>query len=326
MKQYAGWKRDLMPMLPVKIAKMLEQIDENAPIEEVRLRAGQPIELRYGGGGRLIYDMGKLPAVSLADCEEVFARVCGHSVYAWEDEIKNGFITLEGGYRVGLAGRIVRDESGHVLRMTDISSLNIRIARAVEGAADAVIKYLLRPDGTPYSTLIISPPGIGKTTMLRDAVRQLSYGMGGACASRVCVVDERMELSGSVRGMAQHDIGPRTDVLTGCSKPEGIRMAVRTLSPDVIATDELGSMEDAEAVLEASFCGVSTIATAHVTDITALRARGTLTRLLKGSVIERIVELKRTGMQVGCIGGVYDGECQAIQKGGGALCFGLSRY
>lgn len=316
------WKRELFALLPDKLVRLLEHIEDDYPLEELRIRAAQPLQLYGGGRDRLLYATGGRPAATFMDCEEIFERMCGHSIYAWEDEIRNGFITLPGGYRAGICGHAVRGAQGHIQSLRDISAINIRIARAVEGAADDLLPLLLHTDGTPYSTLLLSAPGMGKTTLLRDVVRQLSYGYGGARAAKVCVVDERMELAGSVRGLAQYDIGPRTDVLSGCAKPEGIRMAVRTLSPEVIATDELGTLEDAQAVQDAAFCGVRTVATAHVEHVDALRKRMPLAGLLASGAIERVVEIGRIGERPGRVRGVYDAAMQPVSlKGEGLLCF-----
>jgi len=318
--QKENWKADLLPLFPGNLQAELQRIEENLPIEEIRIRAGQPVQLCCSGFERLLDGAVTGPA----DCAQILERACEHSVYAWEEEIQSGFVTLPGGYRIGLCGKSVR-KNGRIGNLTDITSLNIRIARACIGAADGLLPALIDRGGTPYPTLILSAPGCGKTTMLRDIARQLSAGLNGARPLRVCVVDERMEIAGAVRGMPQHALGPRADVLSGCPKAEGIRLAVRVLSPDVLITDELGAREDADAVQEAAYCGVVTIASAHVRDIEALVKRRVLMELIESEVFERLVLLGRTENRVGCVMGIYDGALRPLSgQGRGTLCFGHS--
>ena len=313
--QRENWKASLLPLFPIRLQQELQKIDETLPLEEIRIRAGQPLQLCCSGYERLLQ---AVPTVG--DCAAILERACEHSIYAWEEELKNGFITLTGGYRMGLCGKAVLKQ-GQTVAQTDITSLNIRIARACPGAADGVMPLILRRDGTPCPVLIISPPGCGKTTLLRDIVRQLSAGLHGAVPQRVCVVDERMELAGAVRGLAQLALGPRTDVLSGFPKCEGIRMAVRVLSPEVIVTDELGTNAEADAVQEAAYCGVVTIASAHVRDISALSKRRTLMELVESGVFERVVLLGREEGRVGCVTGIWDGALKALPlQGRGRVC------
>jgi len=313
MQNNHSWKEDLLELFPMRIRAFLEHIDGGLLLEEIRLRAGQPIQLVFNGYERLLYAAGGRPVVTQADCMSLVERMCEHSIYAWEEEMRMGFLTLPGGYRVGLCGRAVM-EDGKLHHISDITSLNIRIARACLDTSAELLPYLLNPMSKPYTTLIISPPGCGKTTMLRDIAYQLSYGRYDAGPCRVCVVDERMEIAGSIRGMAQHDIGPRTDVLSGCPKSQAIPLLVRTLAPDVLITDELGGREDAKAVLEAIDCGVTVIASAHASHINALMRRGTLQGLIQKGIFERIVMLGRSN-GVGSIECIWNENLQELKEG-----------
>lgn len=312
-----NWKEILLPLCTPGVRVLLTHITPDPALEEIRIRANGPLQLVYGGRDRLIYAPGGRPAASGADCAAMVARMCEHSIYAWEEELRMGFLTLPGGCRVGLSGRGVMAE-GIFSHIADVNALNIRIARAREGAADRLLPWLLGQNGRVLSTLLFSPPGCGKTTLLRDVARQLSYGLAPAMSHRVLVVDERMELSGSARGAAFHDLGPRTDVLTGLKKTAAIPMALRTLSPEVIVTDELGGEREADAVREAAFCGVSTIASAHAGSLSDLRARRAITELLRDGAFARLVLIGRSG-GVGSVEAVWDGHGQLL-RGEALLC------
>lgn len=263
-------------------------------------------------------ELGKGLIVEKEDLEKTMQIISQNSLYALEEEIKNGFITLPGGHRVGMAGQVVL-EKGRVKTLKHISCLNFRCGREVKGAANALLPYLISGrGGRPYHTLLVSPPRGGKTTLLRDIVRQLSNGIPALGFEGVTVglVDERSEVAGCYQGVPQRDVGIRTDVLDRCPKAEGMIMLLRSMSPQVIAVDELGRPEDREAVEEALNAGVTVITTAHGFSLSDLARRPVVRELIERQVFERIVILGRS-QGPGTIEAVWDGKKQCLLQGGG---------
>lgn len=243
-----------------RLKSMLGDIPEDAL--EIRLRAGKPAQYRCIGGEffgeRIAADRLRSMLAALAD----------HSLYARETEMTEGFFTMDDGCRVGVCGRLIRDGE-RAARMTAVGSVCIRISRAIRGASDGFYGALFdERTCAPRPTLIASPPGMGKTTALRDAARRLSED-----GYDVCIADERHELAACVDGVPTLDVGPRTDVMDGCPKHIAIRHLLRSASPQVIVTDEIGGAQDAEALAEASRCGVCIIASAHAGNIDQLIRR-----------------------------------------------------
>lgn len=270
-------------------------------LEEIWLRAGRPVELVAAGGGGFVTGDGRLVAeaetgrpIGADEVSRTFQLVCQGSVYAWEEELRGGFVTLPGGHRVGVAGRAVV-EGGRVQTIRPVGGLNIRIARQVPGVALPLLPRLRRPDGRLASAILLAPPGAGKTTLLRDLVRLVSGGAPtlGLAGARVAVVDERSEIAGCVAGVPSLDLGPRTDVLDGCPKAEGMMLAIRALSPGVLAVDEIGRPEDVVAVRVALQTGVTVLATAHAGSVEEARRRPGLSSLLGERAFERAVVLSR---------------------------------
>jgi len=282
-------------------------------ITELRLRAGKPMLVRLAGQDYGLTWQGKVPVTSTdayrptaADIAETIERISQYSFYAFEPELCLGYITLPGGHRVGVSGQAVI-ENGAVRAWRYISSINFRMAHAVKGCADAVLP-LLYEKGRILHTMIISPPGCGKTTLLRDIVRQVSDGVHDGTGLTVGLVDERSEVAGCFRGIPQNDIGLRTDVLDGCPKAEGMVMLLRAMSPDVIAVDELGGKGDAEAAQAVLTAGVKLVCTAHGNDLDDIKKNPILQGLISRKIFRRYIVLHAPGQAE-----VLDGE-------GGTVC------
>ncbi|MBP3359485.1 MAG: Flp pilus assembly complex ATPase component TadA [Clostridia bacterium] len=249
-------------LLPLKIRRYFYALDTD-DFREIRLRAGGAVCVCSGSGKRYISKYGKLTesvkgavTVSPNDIEEAVDILTLSSLYSAQDEIKNGFITARGGHRVGLCGRMT---SGGDF-VTDITGLNYRFAREVIGAADMAAEAVFN-NGNIKSTLIVSSPGCGKTTFLRDLIRQISDK-----GVNVSVVDERGEIGAVHNGMPAFDLGANTDIFDMCGKTEGMKLMIRSMSPQVVAVDEIGDEEDISAIRAAARSGVSVFATIHASD------------------------------------------------------------
>jgi len=295
-------------LFPEKVRALLQRLPLPllTVVEEIRIREGRPLEINYSGKYHFLTEKGALTLSpeeaykpDREDSHRLLDLISNHSLYTMEEELRKGFITIPGGHRIGLAGRTVLS-SGGVEHLRDITGFNVRIARAVPGAADEILPYLLdRNRKRVLHTLILSPPQHGKTTLLRDLARQISSGKRGSRDSnrpglKVGIVDERSEIAGSRRGIPTFDVGPRTDILDGCPKAEGMMMMIRSLSPDVLVADEIGRPEDAEALTEALHAGISVLATAHGKEVSDLIRRPGLGGLLEHKMFERYVILHRS--------------------------------
>lgn len=291
----------VLAILPINIRSLIEKlpIDKKNSLTEIRLRIEKPLVVQIGRGLQVVTEKGllsdRLPEghiVTATDIQITVQLVTESSIYAFEEELRSGFVTISGGHRVGFVGKTVL-VAGKVKTLTDISGLNIRISREIKGVADSIIQYLVNPDeGSVFNTLVISPPGCGKTTLVRDISRQLSGGFNHKGLMfkgiKVAIVDERSEIAGVYRGIPQHDVGMQTDVLDACPKAEGMLMMIRSMSPDVIITDEIGRQDDVLAIREALNAGVKVITTVHGGKISDLRKRPFVSEILDG-VFQRYV-------------------------------------
>ncbi|MFD2170914.1 stage III sporulation protein AA [Tumebacillus lipolyticus] len=312
--------------LPARIRQAILNLPSEVlmQIEEIRLRLGRPLQILYGGRDQFVTLQGKVtrePEAGHMLTEEDMAQtlnlMSGSSLYALEEELRRGYITMVGGHRVGIAGRILLDGTGNVRGMKEIAAFNIRIARDVQQVADGLGHLLI--DSASYrlhNTLLISPPQCGKTTLLRDLARKISKGTlhPKIAGQKVSIVDERSEIAASWRGAPQHDLGPRTDVLDACPKAEGMTMMIRSMSPQVLITDEIGRSEDGHALLEAIHAGVTVITTAHGFGMHEVRSRPLLRQLFELGAFTRYLVLSRRHGPC-TVEGVYDKRGDLIQTG-----------
>ncbi|MCI8813873.1 MAG: stage III sporulation protein AA [Lachnospiraceae bacterium] len=272
-------------------------------VYEIRLRVHSPCLILYQGkeyflgqNGSMTRDKSQAYCVTGEDIQETMERIAGYSMYAYEEEIRQGYLTVQGGHRVGIAGKAVMDGE-HIRSVKYISYINVRVSHQIKGCATFLMPYV-RSDQSIYHTLIISPPRCGKTTMLRDMIRQISNGDAQCPGLTVGVVDERSEIGGCYQGVAQNDLGIRTDVLDCCPKAEGMMMLIRSMSPSVVAVDEIGDYRDIHAIEAVIHCGCKLMATVHGDSIEDLQQKPLFERLMNERVFERYIFLqsrKRAG-------------------------------
>lgn len=255
---------------------------------EIRMRLDLPLAITVGSETVFIRENGQtqfflsdgLFMITKSDLEESFKKLCNNSVFAHEDELKNGFVIMKNGNRAGICGTL---STAGTIR--DISSVNLRIAREINGSANEIVRNYKNS-----GLLIAGPPGSGKTTVLRDFIRQVSNGNCGRLR-RVSVIDSRCEISGSCLGKSLNDLGANTDVIITENKSEGIEIALRTMFPDIIAFDEIGTADELKSVSE-SFCsGVNIVTTAHAGSINELKYRSVTNSLLTSQAINQVAFL-----------------------------------
>lgn len=269
-------------------------------IEEIRIRTSKPLILLAGqeewylsqNGKSLTKECGEAYRVTVQDISDMMVFISRYSLFAFEEEVKSGFITLEGGHRVGLGGQAVCQE-GCIRTLRNISCMNIRICHERKECARRLIPFLYRhPERKQsgiYNTLIVSPPGKGKTTLLRDMVRILSDGTRQHSGLNISIVDERSEIAGCYQGVPQNDVGMRTDVLDGCPKSNGMMLLIRTMSPQVVAVDEIGTKEDVAAVSYALNCGCSILGSVHAEGLEELEKKPALSEFFMRGYFERFL-------------------------------------
>jgi len=296
---------EVLIYFPVRIKYYLKEIfDQNeyiiSNLEEIRIRAGKEIVLKMGQDNKILNYI-----VSQQELLELFESICENSIYSYKNQICEGYITIKGGHRVGITGNVVAEEN-KVININYISSLNFRIARQKNNCSKNIITHIINEEmNTIYNTLIVSPPGGGKTTVLKDIVRQLSDGIKEISfkGKTVGVVDERGEIAAMYKGIPQNDIGVRTDVISNINKSKGMHMLIRSMSPEIIVCDEIGSQQDILAINYAICCGIKGIFTAHAGSFEELMLNPELENLINTYMIERIIFLN--SKQKGGISKIY---------------------
>ena len=316
-------REDVIRLFPEEIRAILRQADWNPEeLQEIRLRAGKPLLLRQQGKEYFLSRRGMLTRhkelaylVSQEQIRTTMEYLGQFSLYAYEEELRQGFLTIQGGHRVGIGGKIIL-ENRQVKGVSQISCVNIRFSHQVKGCADPVLPYVIN-EKSVFHTLIISPPRCGKTTLLRDMIRQISDGTGDFAGCTVGVVDERSEIGGSYQGIPQNDVGIRTDILDGCPKTEGMMMLIRSMSPEVIAVDEIGNYEEMNAIEMILNSGCKFWATVHGSTIEEVQKKPMLERMIRERIFERYIILQGEEYQgAGNIFKIYDerGTCLYQKK------------
>lgn len=273
-------------------------------IQEIRLRVNQPIVINYKGCYRIITDKIGYGTQNILAGQDLISYVVSsatkHSLYAYNNQIKQGYITTDGGLRIGLCGTVVYDKD-EVWTIKDISSVNIRVSHEVLNCSEKIINFVCGNNGVVKNTLIISPPGAGKTTMIRDIVNKLSNEKQ---INNILVVDERFEIAGQMKSQ-NFLLGKFVDVISGSSKSYAFNECLKTMNPRVIVTDEVSKEDDLLSIKQAIKSGVKVIATAHAENINDLKFKKYFSMILQDKYFDRIVVLsKRNG--VGTVEGVFD--------------------
>lgn len=273
----------ILEYFPTRIGQVIKNnlnSNESNILEEIRIRAGKPIILKLRNENKVLDYI-----IGTQDILEIMEKITENSMYSYQKQICSGYITLKGGHRVGISGNVVMEDN-KVININYIYSLNFRIARQIIGVSEQVINEIINGD-TIYNILIISKPGAGKTTLLRDLVRNISK------TKTVGVVDERGEITAMYKNEPQNDMGLKVDILSNVSKDIGMKMLVRSMAPDIICADEIGTKDDIEAIKYAITSGVKGIFTAHGDNIESVRKSPILKELLDLNIIDKVIVLNK---------------------------------
>ena len=283
----------ILNALPRQIANEIIQVFSTYSslintLQEIRIRVSKPIILKQRNSDIVLQHI-----VTNEELLHILERFCENSIYAYKNQICEGFLTIKGGHRIGITGSCVI-ENGKIINIKYVSSLNIRIAREVKGCGNAIINEIIDIDNqTILNTLLVSPPGKGKTTMLRDLVRQISNGINEIKfkGKIVGIIDERGELAACYRGIPQNDVGIRTDVIENVSKEKGVEILLRSMAPEIIACDEIGTHEDVQAIEKMLISGVKGLFTMHGNNLEDIKKNTEINKLIEENQIEKIIVL-----------------------------------
>ena len=297
-------KKRLPPWLAQEIDRLTKQ--EASSLLEIRLYTGCAAMFIYPWGCKSVGE-----TIGESGIQEVLAALSGYALFSCERQMAAGYIPLSGGHRAGICGRMTRETDG-TWRMANVHSICVRIARRIAGSASGLYAYLTEQSGMPRSILLLGPPGCGKTTLLADAAAYLAEERG----LRTAVVDEREEL------FPAGGEGKPIDVLSGCDKASGVMMILRTMSPQIIVCDEIGSAQDAAAIEEAARCGAAVLASAHAKDLNDARCRTALRRLIEGRIFDFYVLLG----YMGAVKMIWNADGQCIREGNGDGQLGYCRH
>ncbi len=305
-------RSQILKILARSVRKIIdEEVPDIGKLQEIRIRTGQPLRITKESRDISLPEGAEEHIVTKEELRETMEYISRYSLYAYENEMRQGFLTVEGGHRVGVAGKVIMEKE-KVKNIQYISSVNIRVSHEVIGCADTLLPYITKNRQVCH-TLIISPPGCGKTTLIRDLIRQISDGNTYVKGCSVGVVDERSELGGCCLGIAQNHLGTRTDILDCCPKADGMIMLIRSMAPQVIAVDEIGTREDIHAVEYAMQCGCKLIASVHGLDMEEASRKPVLGELIRRRMFERYVVLGN-GKHPGEIRGIYDERGRVLCK------------
>lgn len=280
---------DILRYFPDNIRVVLEnEINNNLVIEEIRIRNSKPIILKLNNSEKIINYI-----VQTEDVLKILQSICENSIYSYQNQICEGFITIKGGHRIGITGSAVI-ENNKVKNINYISNLNFRIARQIIGCSNNIIKEIInQEENTIYNTLIVSSPGAGKTTLLRDIIRNLSNGTEEITGKNIGVVDERGEIAAMYKGIPQNDLGIRTDIIENIKKSVGMKMLIRSMAPEIIVADEIGSKEDVQEINYAVCSGIKGIFTAHGNSLEDLKLNPAIAELIEKNIFEKLVFLDK---------------------------------
>ena len=277
----------ILKCLPTQLTKLI--LEHNIQkLEEIRIRVNKPVILKLGQV-EIVLNY----TITTNEIIGILQNICNNSIYTYQNQICNGFITLPGGNRVGIAGNVVIKD-GQVSNISYIYSLNFRISHQINGASDNILKYVLDTENnTIFNTLIVSPPGAGKTTIIRDLAKRISNGINeiNFRGLDVSIIDERGEIAAMTKGITFNDVGIRTDVLDNVPKSIGIRMAVRSMAPKVIIADEIGNKDDVNIINYAICSGVKCIFTAHGSNMEDLLKNNEINKIINLQLFSKIIFL-----------------------------------